>query len=184
MSDYQTFRINGEYHLALGEIDAAVDCFKKALELDDTQAAPLLGLAAACIFEGEYEPALTLYMKAASIEKSAAAHAGIGLVLSEMDKLDDSFTHFLMALSIDPVNKVALNGLLQLGYGTERLPQVIAAFEKALAANTDDTAVRFSYATCLLSVDRKEECIAELKGVLNTDPNHQAALEVLNHVAA
>ena len=184
MSDYQTLRITGEYHLALGETEEAVACFKQAMDLDSNAVEPLLGLAAACIYEGEFNSALTLYMKAAAMEKDARAHAGIGLVLAEQGEVDDSFTHFLMALSIDLVNKVVLNGLLQLGYSTERLSEVIPAFAKALEENGDDHAVRFSYATCLFSTDNKEECVKELQTILQADPEHTAAKEVLQHIAA
>lgn len=184
MSDYQTLKVLGEYNLALGDTQKAIECFTGAMELNSTSAEPLLGLAAVCIFDGDYDTALTLYMKAATLEKSARAHAGIGLVLAEQGRHDESFTHFLTALSIDPVDKVALNCLLQQGYTTERIEEILPAFARALEEDDTDTAVRFSYATCLFSTDRKEESIAEFKEILRIDPEHEAAKEVLAHIAA
>ena len=184
MSDYQTYKLDGEYHLAMGDIEQAVECFKSAMDINQESIEPLLGLAAACVYEGEFESALKLYMKAAAMEKSARAHAGIGLVLSQMEEHDEGFTHYLMALSIDPVNKIALNGLVQLGYSIDRVPEILPVLSRALETNTDDNAIRFSYATCLFSLDRKDESIAEFKAILKSDPKHAAAREVLSHIAA
>lgn len=184
MSDYQTLKVLGEYHLALGDTEKAIECYEGAMELNSKASEPFLGLAAVSIFEGDYDKALSLYEKAASMEKSARAHAGIGLVLAEQGKHDESFTHFLTALSIDPVDKVALNFLLQQGYSTERVEEILPAFARALEEDGTDTAVRFSYATCLFSTDRKEESIAEFNEILRLDPEHEATKQVLSHIAA
>lgn len=184
MSDYQTLKVLGEYHLALGDTQKAIECFEGLMELNSESSEPFLGLAAVSIFEGDYDSALTLYMKAATMEKSARAHSGIGLVLAEQGKHDESFTHFLKALSINPVDKVALNCLLQQGYSTERVEEILPAFARALEEDGTDTAVRFSYATCLFSTNRKEESIAEFNEILRLDPEHEATKEVLTHIAA
>ncbi|OBQ51844.1 tetratricopeptide repeat protein [Halodesulfovibrio spirochaetisodalis] len=184
MSDYQTLKVLGEYNLALGDTAEATECFKAAIEANSESCEPIIGLAAVSVFEGDYDSALALYMKAAAVEKSAKAHAGIGLVLAEQGKNDESFKQFLIALSIDPINKVALNGLLQLGYSTERVDELLPVFSRALEEDNTDTAVRFSYATCLFSTDRKDESIEEFKEILRLDPEHEAAKEVLAHIAA
>jgi len=129
MSSHLDYEINkelGECYLFMGDFDKAEEYYKKAASSNGTHPDPYMGLATIAVQRGDLETALILYKKAAGIERSDKAIAGMGLVEMESGDNACAFDHFFQALSINPENMVAIFGIVRTGHAMDRLDEVIA----------------------------------------------------------
>lgn len=98
-----------------GEIDTAIETFKKALALDDKYVRAYANLGNIYCGQGKFEEAKVEFDKAISLDdKCAAAYNGLGVVELENGKFDAAEKFFDKALELDKgctaaqVNKVVL----------------------------------------------------------------------------
>ncbi len=182
--DYEINKELGECYLFMGEFDKAEEYYRKAIDNDSTQMSPFLGLATVAVQRGKLDDALVLYKKAAAIEESDKALAGIGLVYMEKEEHVEAFENFSRALTLNPENIVALNCLVREGFHLGRLDEVVPALEQSMQACTEVSAIRISLAGILMSLGRHEEARAHLEEVLGTDPTNEDARELIASMAA
>jgi tetratricopeptide (TPR) repeat protein len=187
MSSHLDYEINkelGECYLFMGDMDKAEDYYRKAVDADTGHAAPYLGLAAIAIQRGDFQVALTLYTKAASLEPNDKSLTGIGLVRMELGAHEEAFSCFTQALEYNPENAVALNCIVREGYHLSRLEDVVPHLRNCLAGAPDKEAVRVTLAGCLMSLGRNEEARLHLETVLGDNPAHTGAQELFDNIAA
>lgn len=182
--DYEINKELGECYLFMGDMDKAEEYYKKAAASNGVHPDPYLGLATISVQRGELEHALTLYRKAASIEPCEKSLAGMGLVEAELDMADEAFEHFRQALGKNPECLVALFGLVRLGMTQNRPGDVVSHLENYLSCDPIKHEVRYSLAGCLASVGRGAEAVLHLEHILETEPEHMAAAELLEQLRA
>lgn len=180
--DYEINKELGECYLYMGEFDKAEEYYLKAANSTSEHAAPYLGLAAIHVQRGNYDEAYSQYNKAASIESSDKALTGIGLVQMERGDHAAAFDNFKKALELNPEGMVAMNCLVQEGHLQGRLAEVVPVLESSLAARANDS-VFFTLAGCLVALERKDEAKKYLQSILNANPQHAQALELMNSLA-
>lgn len=186
MSNHLDYEINkelGECYLFMGEFDKAEEYYQKAANSNGIHPDPYLGLATIAVQRGESENALTLYKKAASIEETDKALAGMGLVHMDKGNHEEAFMLFSKALSLNPQNMIALTGILQEGYALEKVLEVIPHLTNFIALDADNDAVRFSLAGCYISIGQTEESREHLEVLLKKNPENEAALELFHTLA-
>jgi tetratricopeptide (TPR) repeat protein len=187
MSNHLDYEINkelGECYLFMGDMDKAEDYYRKAVDADTGNASPFLGLAAIAIQRGNYQDALTLYSKAASIEPNDKSLTGVGLVKMELGEHEEAFSCFTQALAYNSVNAVALNCIVREGYHLSRLEEVVPFLQSCLNDAPDKEAVRVTLAGCLMSLGRNEEARRHLETVLGDNPTNVGAQELFDNIAA
>ncbi len=180
--DYEINKELGECYLYMGEFDKAEEYYLKAAKSTSEHAAPYLGLAAICVQRGNFDEAYSQYSKAASIESSDKAMAGIGLVQMERGDHSAAFDSFKQALDLNPENMVAMNCLVQEGHLQGRLADVVPVLESSLAVRANDS-VFFTLAGCLVALERKDEAKKYLQAILKANPQHTQAQELLDNLA-
>ena len=187
MSNHLDYEINkelGECYLFMGDLDKAEDYYRKAVDANNGQASPYLGLAAIAIQRGNLEDALTLYTKAASIEANDKSLTGVGLVKMELGVHEEAFSCFSQALGHNPENAVALNCIVREGYNLSRLEEVVPYLQACLEVAPDKEAVRVTLAGCLMSLGRNDEARRHLETVLGENPANAGAQELFDNIAA
>lgn len=182
--DYEINKELGECYLFMGDFDKAEDYYRKAASSSPKNAAPFMGLATVAVQRGEFEKALVLYQKAAGVEESDKAFAGIGLVYMEMGKHDDAFTYFTRALDLNASNLVALNCLVRESYQTSQVEKAIDYLRAALEVSEEKEAVRVTLAGCLIYLGQNAEARQLLEMVLSDNPANTNAKELFESVAA
>lgn len=180
--DYEINKELGECYLFMGELDRAEEYYKKAVGSNGVHADPYLGLATIAVQRGELEQALSLYHKAASIEESDKAFAGIALVEMENGAHTEAFDHMKRALDINPENIISLFGLVQTAHVLERLEEALPYMENYLAIDPMQHDIRYSLAGCLVSMDKKDEAREHLLRILAEQEDHSSAQELLNQI--
>lgn len=187
MSNHLDYEINkelGECYLFMGELEKAEEYYQKAASSNGVHPDPYLGLATIAVQRGSLEEALVLYQKAAKIEESDKALAGMGLVEMDMGEHDAAFEHFVGALVHNPENMIAMTGMVQEGYALNRLDEVVPHLANCLALDGERDAVRFSMAGCLISLGRNDEATEQLEIILERDPANDSAKELYEKINA
>lgn len=185
MSNHLDYEINkelGECYLFMGELDKAEDYYTKAAANSEEQADPYMGLATIAMQRGDMAGALTHYSKAATIQESDKALAGLGLVHMNQGEHTQAFDLFRRALTLNPANAVALSCLVREGYEQQRVADIVPYLRASLEATNDEN-THITLAGCLLFLGEKEEARQHLADVLAANPGNSSARELYEHVA-
>jgi len=97
----------------LGNPDAALADYRKALALDPSCASAHFNLAVAMVQAGDLEEAESHYRQALPGRPTAETHNGLGYVLSRQDKTDEAIAEFRKAVEVDPKYTPAYNNLAE-----------------------------------------------------------------------
>ncbi|MFW6323820.1 MAG: tetratricopeptide repeat protein [Desulfovibrionales bacterium] len=180
--DYEINKELGECYLFMGELDRAEDYYKKAVGSNGVHPEPYLGLATIAVQRGDLEKALTLYQKASEIEETDKSLTGMGLIEMEQGEYEQSFDHLSRALNKNPENLVTLFAFVQVGHQLGRLQEIVDPMHAYLEICPDNPDVRYSLAGCLVSLGRKDEARKHLETILEQDPAHSSAEELLGQL--
>ena len=180
--DYEINKELGECYLFMGDLDKAVEYYDKAINSNGRHPDPYLGLATIAVQRGDLDKAMVLYKKAAEIDPDDKALAGMALIEMENGAHEEAFAHFSQAVDKNPENMVAISCLVQLGHIMDRLTDVIPRLADYLAIDPFKSEVRYSLAGCLVAVGDKEEAALHLERILENDPEHGPALDLLEQI--
>ncbi len=95
----------------LDRYEDAIDAYRAAVELGEMPQEVLLGLADAHLKLGNYEMAINVLQTLIRREPSSTAYERLGYAQFKQRRFDASLASFRAALSIDPNDTAALNGL-------------------------------------------------------------------------
>ncbi len=101
--------------------------------------APSLAEADALMKDGKYEEARDIYEQACTTDsKNAAAHAGLGHALLELDRESDALTAYQRALELDPLCGRAKVGLARVQCRSGKFSEGLALLEAVLDKEAKD----------------------------------------------
>ncbi|MDY7000581.1 MAG: tetratricopeptide repeat protein [Thermodesulfobacteriota bacterium] len=185
MSNHLDYEINkelGECYLFMGDLEKALEYYDKAINSNGRHPEPYLGLATIAVQQGDLDKAMVLYKKAADIEPDDKALAGMALIEMESGAHEEAFAHFNQAVDKNPENMIAICCMVQLGHAMDRLGDVIPRLADYLAIDPLKTEVRYSLAGCLAATGENEEAASHLERILENDPEHGPALDLLEQI--
>ncbi|MCY2961661.1 MAG: tetratricopeptide repeat protein [Planctomycetota bacterium] len=166
--------------LEKGDIDSALEHFRKALELSPDYVEAHSGLGVALGMKGRYDEAIVEIRRALQARPTAEYHYNLGFALAQQGKFADAIGEFQAALSLEPAH---LPSLIRLGnaFGSlGRQDEAAAVLEKALElAPKNVDALRFMAITQVLKGD-VETAIRHYERLLQVDPRD---LDALNNIA-
>jgi len=88
-----------------GQVDEAIACYKKAIELDPKNATAQNNLGAALTRKGQVEEAIACHRKAIELDpKDASAHINLGFALAGKGQLDEAIASTKKGIELDPKN--------------------------------------------------------------------------------
>ena len=121
-----------------GNIDEAIDRYRKALHLQPGYPSPYYNLGIIFEDQGNSVEAIRHYRKAISLKPDhAKAHHKLGFVLSNQGKLNEAISCYHQALKIDPDFAQPHNGLGIVFQSQGRFDEAISHYRKALQINPD-----------------------------------------------
>ena len=170
------YNISGVCYKAIGQLDAAVRNFEKALAIkpDYTEVNYNLGLTLQEL--GQLDAAVECYKKAIAIQPEyAEAHNNLGLTLQKLGQLDAAVKSYEEALAVNP-DYAEVN--YNLGLTLQELGQMNAAvksFEKALALKPDYTEAHNNLGIVLMELGKHDAAVVHYEKALVIKPDYAEA---------
>jgi tetratricopeptide (TPR) repeat protein len=157
-----------------GNPEAAVEQYKKALQMESGYLPALLGLARLYDSQGQLSEATKYYTEAtAKHPRDAAAQNDLGLCLARQKHLDESAATLAKAVALQPEKVLYRNNLatvlIELGRVDEALVHLIAAHGKPVA--------HYNAGFLLNKRGQKEAALTQFQLALASKPDFEAAQE-------
>ena len=116
-----THNVLGLSHAQQGELDPAVQEFRRALELEPDDAAAHWHIGAALASRGAYAEATTHLARSVELDpRNGQAHNDLGLVFALQGRFDEGVDHLERAVALDPRSDAARRNLAQVRQQRER----------------------------------------------------------------
>ena len=148
------YNISGACYANLGQLEAAVTCYKQALAIKPDHAEIHCNLGVALKGLGQFDAAIKSYEKALSIRPNyAAPYYNYGIVLAELGQLDGAAERYEKALTINPDYAEAHNNLGLTFHELGQLDAAVKSYEKALIIKPEYPEVYYNLGNTL-----KEHC--------------------------
>jgi protein O-mannosyl-transferase len=169
----------------LGQIDAAIFHFQKALEIKPDDAETHYNLGIALAGRGQVDAAIAHYQKVLEIRpNSAEAHHNLGIALAGQGQIDAAIAHYQKALEIRPDSAEAHNNLGIVLAGRGQIDEAIAHFKKALEIKPDSAEGHSNLGSALAGRGQIDEAIAHFRKALEVRPDSARAHNNLGIVLA
>ena len=143
--------------------EQALQCFKRATQLDPKFAYAFTLQGHEHVTNEEYDKALTAYRQAISADRRHYnAYYGIGRVQERLGAYDKAYTHFHAAQCINPNNAVLICCIGTVLEKQKQIMPALQAYTKAAELAPNAAQTRYKKARALLSVGQLEAAQKEL----------------------
>ena len=130
------FNIRGACYAGLGQLDIAVQSYKKALSIKPDYAKAHYNLGGALQELDKLHDAAKSYENAIALEpENAQAHNNLAIVLRELDQLEEAEASCRKAIVLDPEYAEAYSCLSMILYANGDLNSALESIEKAYSIN-------------------------------------------------
>jgi tetratricopeptide (TPR) repeat protein len=165
---------------AHGEIDAAMERFRKVTELDRGHFQAHINLCEALATKKRHPEAIESYRFALRIRpKNAIAHNNLGNSLSDIGEHDEAMVHYRAAIAEhtgSPLPHYNLGNLLQ---KKRRHAEAEMHYREAIAIKPGYASAISNLGNALLSQGKREEAIVQYRRALQIDPDNRVSLSGL-----
>ena len=170
------FNIQGAALKGLGQFDASVEAYNKALSIKPDYAEAYNNMGNALKEQGKLEEAIEAYNKALAIKPDYAdAYNNMGNALQEQGKLEEAIEAYNKALAIKPDHADAYNNMGATLKEQGKLEEAIEAYNKALAIKPDYADAYNSMGITLKDQGKLEEAIEAYNKALAIKPDYAEA---------
>jgi tetratricopeptide (TPR) repeat protein len=154
------------------QMNAAIACFRKAIELDPKYAPAHYNLGKAVHDKGQVDTAIACFRKAVELDpKLARAHHDLGQGLRDKGQVDEAIACFRKAIELDPKLAGAHIDLAAILFGWKRdYPAAIASYRKAIKLAPKVAALYRDLAVALSRNGQVDEAIGCYRQAIQLDP--------------
>ncbi len=171
----------------VGQVDAAVEAYQRAVVLAPERAAAHSGLARALWrrYRASRDRAWLLQAEANARraveldEHLAAGWVSLGLVQSAQGQREEAADIFARVVRIDPANADAHRGLADLARQAGDIEAAITGFQRAVALRPEDMELHSLFGGLYYRVARYEDAEAEFRRALDLDPDENSSYKNL-----
>ncbi|MBF0359334.1 MAG: tetratricopeptide repeat protein [Magnetococcales bacterium] len=129
------------YHQT-GQLDAAIQCYRKTLELNPEHAVAHSNMGFALQTTGELEQAVSSYQKAITFKPDyAEAYYNLGVALNEQGKLELAVASYNQAITIKPDYVKAYNNLVNILTKLKGVDEGLHLLQATVEKGLDDNAI-------------------------------------------
>jgi len=155
-----------------GQLDRAVDEYRKALDCRPDLAPAHLGLGLLFSEHGSLDEAVVHLTHAVRMKPDCArAHAELGWVRAQQGATQEAVLHYYTALQTRPGLATVHNRLGAALADQDTLDAAVAQYRQALRAQPDYVPAHYNLSLALKALGMYEEAISHLERVLRTRPN-------------
>ena len=166
------FNIQGAVLKGLGQLDASVEAYNKALTIKPDNAEAYNNMGITLKDQGKLEEAIEAYNKALTIKPdNAGAYSNMGNALKEQGKLEKAIEAYNKALDIKPDNAEAYYNMGLSLQEQGKLEEAIEAYKKSLAIKPDNSDAYYNMGNALQEQNKLEEAIEAYNKALTIKPD-------------
>jgi len=170
------YNISGVCHAALGQFDAAVVSYEKALKLKPDYAEAYANLGDVYKNSGHFDMAIINYERALNIKPDFLVVLGnLGNVYSDSGQLAKAVKYYERALKINPDIAIIYNNLGIALKGLGRLGEAISSYERALKIKPDFAIVYCNLGNVRRDIGQLEAAVECYKEALKIKPDYVEA---------
>jgi predicted O-linked N-acetylglucosamine transferase (SPINDLY family) len=169
--------VEGVKYIGLGMLNEALECFRRAAELDPSSAAAQTNLGAALRRKGNVDEAILHLRRAVRLNPEVAQmHSNLGNALREQGNLAEAVASYQEALRLNPSYVEALHNLGNTLVDQGDLEQAKVCYERALERRPNYLDVYLALSHLLMRQGRAGEAEARLEQCLLQKPDYVEAL--------
>ena len=169
------YELRGARALDAGKWDAAVDLFRRGLDLAPDEPALRHKLATALALKGDRQAAFATFQETTRRSpKYAKAHYSLGLMYAEMGQMTRAADEFSTAFKVDPTYVEPRLQLAELLRHTGRPQAALPEYEHLTELDPRLAEARYGKAMALVQLRRFRDARAELEEGLRRHPEHPA----------
>jgi len=160
----------------LGEVDAALDAFRRALSLQPDMTAAWANLCGVLGTKGDLEGAIAAGRKAVALEpESAGAHNNLARALSRRGDLHGALAEYQEALRFAPTSARVRGNLCSVLLGLGDKESALAHARKACELEPEDARCQYQLGCVLTALGRNDEALVAYREALRLDPAYAEA---------
>jgi predicted O-linked N-acetylglucosamine transferase (SPINDLY family) len=166
----------GEAYRALHRLSEALDCYRRAIELDPNFAEAHNSLGVAFSEQAKWEEAAACYRRALQLRPDyAEAHNNLGIALKEQGHAEAAIASYRRALELRPGYAEAHNNLGAAWNDQGNHDAAIACFRRALEQRPDLAEFHNSLGVALKEQGKRDAAIACYRRTLELKPDYAEA---------
>jgi serine/threonine protein kinase/Tfp pilus assembly protein PilF len=159
-----------------GQLDAAIGCYRRALELEPRYAAAHNNLGLALRTKGRLDEAVACFRRALEIDPLfPSTHLNLGVALEAKDRVDEAIDCYRRAIAIDPNIAKAHYDLGVALQRQGRVDEAITCYRRAGELDHQFVPAHINLGVLLKDKGRLDEAIACFRRALAIDPQHAKA---------
>ena len=169
--------ILGAAYSALGNTEAAIEHYNKAIEIKPDYADPYNNLGLTLKGLGRHKEAIQSYNKAIEIQPNyAEAHNNLGNVLNDLEKYEDSIESYNKAIELKPDYVEAYYNLGISLNDLDKYEEAISNYNKAIELEPDYAKAHNNRGIALNNLGRTDEAITSYMRAIALSPAFSEAL--------
>jgi tetratricopeptide (TPR) repeat protein len=160
---------------AKGQVDEAMQHYRRAIALDPKYAAAHNNLGLALKAKGQLDEAIAAFRRAIALDpKLAVAHNNLGTALYAKGQVDEAIAAFRQAIKLDPKYANAHNNLGNALYDKGQVDEAIQAFRQAIKLDPKHALAHGALGQALLKQARFVEAHAAMRRCLELLPHNHS----------
>jgi tetratricopeptide (TPR) repeat protein len=164
-----------------GDAAAAIDSFKRALQIDPAHLIALVNLGNAYRQQKEWAEAKKVLQRALEVEPDdPEVNYSLGMVSAQLDESDRAYEYLRRAVELRPVYPEALNNLGVLYLRTRRPEEAVHSFEECIRVAPEYDQSYLNLARVYAIQGQREKAREVLLELLKQHPDHAQAKAQLN----
>ena len=165
--------IQGAANKGLGQLDIAIDSYKKALAIKPDYIDAHNNLGNALSEQGQLDESIKAFTTALTIKPGyAEAYHNMGNVFKKQSNLEDAIKCYKKALSIKPNYARAHFSLASVLKGHGKLKEAVESYRQAIYLNPDDSGAFNDMGNALHEQGKFEEAVEAFNKALSIEPNN------------
>jgi predicted O-linked N-acetylglucosamine transferase (SPINDLY family) len=176
VGEAQACKDRGNEHLARGELEPALACYRQAIAIAPNYAEAHNNLGAVLSKQASLDEAIGCFERAIALKPGLAQpHVNLGLAYKSQDRTDEALACFNTALSIDPELAEVHNNLGILLQERGQLDDALAHFRKAVALKPDLAQAHNNIGIVAADRGRLHEAYAHYRKAMALQPDYAEA---------
>ena len=166
----------GQILVAGGQVDAAIDHYRRALEIYPAFPGTHDNLGVALLKKGRVDEAVAQLQKAAELDPyDAMVHDNLGIAFRRMGMIEDALAQFQLALNIDPGDASARFNLGQALLKAGRVDEAIAQYQKILEGEPGNLEARLRLGGIFQRSGKLDEAVDQFRRAVDIGPGNADA---------